>query len=107
MYELRGYRYLAESYKQSDQVGVAIGLLNHAMSRAKDLPREQSWREVYKSEVKKVSDMLKEYIEENAFAWRHEIPKTHDGLPSLEGRMVVTATPYEPERWERLILLIT
>ncbi|KAL2905010.1 BRO1 domain-containing protein BROX [Bienertia sinuspersici] len=106
LHELRSYRYLAESYKHSEQVGVAIGLLNCAVSKAKNLPGEQSWREVFKIEVKKVSDMLKKYSDENAFVWRHKIPLDFE-LPSMEGRMVVAATPYEPQRWERVIVFNT
>lgn len=106
LHELRSYKHLAESYKQSEQMGVAIGLLNHALSKAKNLPGEQSWREVFKNEVDKIFDMVKKYNDENAFVWQHKIPLDFE-LPSLEGRTVVTATPYEPQRWERHIAFNT
>ncbi|KMS97376.1 hypothetical protein BVRB_6g155760 [Beta vulgaris subsp. vulgaris] len=106
LHELSSYRHLAESYKHAEQVGVAIGLLNRAMSKAKNLPGEQSWREVFKNELNKISDMLKKYNDENAFVWHHKIPLDFE-LPSLEGRTIVTATPYEPERWERQITFST
>ncbi|XP_056696592.1 uncharacterized protein [Spinacia oleracea] len=102
LHELRSYRHLAESYKQSEQVGVAIGLLNGALSNSNTLPVEQSWREIFKNEVDRISLMLKNYKEENAFVWKHKIPLDFE-LPSLEGRKVVIATPYEPQRWEREI----
>ncbi|XP_021754535.1 uncharacterized protein LOC110719859 [Chenopodium quinoa] len=102
LHELKSYRRLAESYKQSEQMGVAIGLLNCGMSKSKNLPGEQTWREAFKSEVYKISDMLKKYNDENAFVWQQKIPLDYE-LPSLEGRTVVTTTSYEPQRWEREI----
>ncbi|KNA13615.1 hypothetical protein SOVF_115050 [Spinacia oleracea] len=102
LHELRSYRHLAESYKQSEQVGVAIGLLNVALRNTKTLPGEQSWREIFKNEVNKISLMLKKYKEENEFVWQHKILSDFE-LPSLEGRKVVITTPYQPQRWQREI----
>ncbi|CAO2830038.1 unnamed protein product [Amaranthus hypochondriacus] len=106
LHELRSHIHLAESYRESEQLGVSIGLLNRALSKAKNIPGEQSWRQVYKTELNKVLDMLKKYKDENAFVWQQKIPLEFE-LPPLEGRLIVNVTPYEPQRWERVIAFST
>lgn len=101
LHELRSYRHLAETYKLSKQVGIAIGLLRRALDNVhKNMSGDPSWRTVFKNEVNVLSKMLRQYEEENGFVWHDKIPLDFE-LPPLEGTKMVTPTPYEPQRWER------
>ncbi|XP_074295713.1 uncharacterized protein LOC141623508 isoform X2 [Silene latifolia] len=106
LHELRSRRHLAESCKELNQLGVAIGLLNCALNNKNDMPGNQSWRDVFKSEVTEISELLKKYNKENEIVWHEQIPLDFE-LPPMEGRKIVTTTPYDPERWERQLAFKT
>ncbi|KAK8604422.1 hypothetical protein V6N13_099364 [Hibiscus sabdariffa] len=54
LHELRSQKYLAESLKIAEQVGVAIGVLSDALINAKkEVPGEESWRSIFRKEVDK------------------------------------------------------
>ncbi|KAL9225780.1 hypothetical protein vseg_001667 [Gypsophila vaccaria] len=101
LHEMRSHKHLAESYMELKQAGVAIGLLNCAINNSKNnMPANQSWRDVFKTEVNNISELLKKCNKENEIVWHEKIPLEFE-LPALEGTKVVIVTPYEPERWER------
>lgn len=107
LHELRSCKHLAESYRQSDELGIAIGLLRRALATVpKNTPSEPSWRMVFKQEVKDISNTLEKYTEENGFGWRRKIPLDSE-LPALEGAKMATPIPYVPQKWEREIAFKT
>lgn len=104
LHELRSQKYLADSLKIAGQVGVAVGVLHHALVNAKKkMPGEESWRVVFRKEIDDAADMLRKYEHENEFVWREKIP-TMDELPLLEGKKIVNFIPYHPQRWERALV---
>ncbi|KAG4116495.1 hypothetical protein ERO13_D12G172800v2 [Gossypium hirsutum] len=101
LHELRSRKYLAESVKIGEQVGVAIGVLRDALINGKrELPGEESWRSIFGKETDAASDMLRKYENENEFVWHEKIP-CGDELPRLQGNKIANALPYHPKRWER------
>ncbi|PPD85013.1 hypothetical protein GOBAR_DD18047 [Gossypium barbadense] len=101
LHELRSRKYLAESVKIGEQVGVAIGVLRDALINVKrELPGEESWRSIFGKETDAASDMLRKYENENEFVWHEKIP-CGDELPRLQGNKIANALPYHPKRWER------
>ncbi|RVW65096.1 hypothetical protein CK203_034934 [Vitis vinifera] len=104
LHELRSQKYLADSLKIAGHVGVAVGVLHHALVNAKKkMPGEESWRVVFRKEIDDAADMLRKYEHENEFVWREKIP-TMDELPLLEGKKIVNFIPYHPQRWERALV---
>jgi len=107
LHELRSCRHVAESYRQSDELGIAIGLLRRTLNAVhKNTPIEPSWRTVFKQEVKDISEMLEKYKDDNGFGWRQKIPLDSE-LPALEGTKMATPILYVPQKWEREIAFKT
>ncbi|MBA0834725.1 hypothetical protein Goarm_007052 [Gossypium armourianum] len=101
LHELRSRKYLAESVKIGEQVGVAVGVLRDALINGKrELPGEESWRSIFGKEIDAASDMLRKFENENEFVWHEKIP-CGDELPRLQGNKIANALPYHPKRWER------
>lgn len=97
LHELRGYRYLADSYRLTSQLGIAIGLLSHGLNRAqKKTPEEQAWKLIFKAEVNEVTELQKKYKDENDFLSREKVPLEHE-LPQPECKKIVSYTPYQPQ----------
>ena len=97
LHELRGYRYLADSYRVAGQFGIAIGLLRYGLSNAQKKPPEMHvWASVFKADVSKVSELQKKYEEENNFLSREKVPLEHE-LPPPEHKKIVSFTPYLPQ----------
>ncbi|KAE8716067.1 hypothetical protein F3Y22_tig00110156pilonHSYRG00316 [Hibiscus syriacus] len=105
LHELRSLKYLAESLKITEQLGVAIGVLRDALTNAKKkVPGEESWRAIFGKEIDAAADMLRKFEHENEFVWHEKIP-AGDELPRLQGNKIVNAIPYNPKRWERELSL--
>ncbi|GFZ18503.1 hypothetical protein Acr_27g0002420 [Actinidia rufa] len=86
LHELRSYKYLADGLKVAGQIGVAVGILRHALNYVqKKIPGEESWRLVFKQETDEVSALLRKYEHENEVVWYEKIPP-HDELPIPEDR---------------------
>ncbi|XWS69805.1 hypothetical protein CRYUN_Cryun04dG0209900 [Craigia yunnanensis] len=101
LHELRSLKYLAESLKIADQVGVAVGVLRDALINVKkNVPGEESWRSIFRKEIDDAADMLRKFENENEFVWHEKIPGG-DELPLPQGNKIVNAIPYHPKRWER------
>lgn len=101
LHELRSLKYLAESLKIADQVGVAVGVLRNALIDVKKkVPGEESWRSIFTKEIDDAADMLRKFENENEFVWHEKIPDS-DELPRPQGNKIVNAIPYHPTRWER------
>ncbi|XVF43008.1 hypothetical protein PTKIN_Ptkin02bG0005800 [Pterospermum kingtungense] len=101
LHELRSLKYLAESLKIADQVGVAVGVLRNALINVKKkVPGEESWRSIFTKEIDDVADMLRKFENENEFVWHEKIPDS-DELPQPQGSKIVDPIPYHPKRWER------
>ncbi|XWS64340.1 hypothetical protein CRYUN_Cryun06bG0178100 [Craigia yunnanensis] len=101
LHELRSLKYLAESLKIVDQVGVAVGVLRDAIINVKKkVPGEESWRSIFSKEIDDAADILRKFENENEFVWHEKIPGG-DELPLPQGSKIVNAMPYNPKRWER------
>lgn len=101
LHELKSYRYLAEGLKSDGRIGIAVGVLQHALVNVqKNIPGEESWRLIFKGEIDNLSGLLQKYERENEFVWREKIPDA-DELPVLEGKKIVGVIPYIPKKWER------
>ncbi|KAE8657461.1 hypothetical protein F3Y22_tig00116995pilonHSYRG00144 [Hibiscus syriacus] len=101
LHELRSLKYLAESLKIAEQLGVAVGVLRDALINAKKkVPGEESWRSIFGEEIDAAADVLRKFEHENDFVWHEKIP-TGDELPRLQGNKIVNAIPCNPKRWER------
>ncbi|KAL7001219.1 hypothetical protein U1Q18_002372 [Sarracenia purpurea var. burkii] len=101
LHELRSYKYLAEGLRASSQIGVAIGILQLALTNVqRRMPGEEPWRLVFKQEIDEVAATLRKYEHENEFVWHEKIP-LDDELPMPEGKRIVSYVAYNPQRWER------
>ncbi|KAM7468387.1 hypothetical protein LguiB_015949 [Lonicera macranthoides] len=101
LHELKSCKYLAEGLKSDGHIGIAVGVLQHALSNAqKNIPGEESWKLVFKQEIDNLTGLLRKYEHENEFVWREKIPDP-DELPVLEGKKIVGVIPYNPQKWER------
>ncbi|PSR91195.1 BRO1 domain-containing protein [Actinidia chinensis var. chinensis] len=104
LHELRSYKSLAEGLKDAGQIGVAVGILHHALNYVqKKMPGEESWRLVFKQEIDEVAALLRKYEHENEVVWYEKIPP-HDELPIPEGKKIVSHIAYHPQRWERALV---
>ncbi|OVA05238.1 BRO1 domain [Macleaya cordata] len=99
LHELRSKKYHADGLKVGDQIGLAIGVLRHALENVKGkMPGEESWQLVFRQETQSVGEMLRKLEHENDFVWHEKVPIDVYELPSLEGKKIVTAIPYHPQR---------
>ncbi|KAL8518295.1 hypothetical protein ACS0TY_009597 [Phlomoides rotata] len=100
LHELRYYKYTAEGLKDDGEIGVAIGVLRLALwSAKKDVPKEESWRSVFKQVTDDLTVILRKYEHENEFVWYEKVPCNND-LPLPQGVKIVSIIPYEPQKWE-------
>ncbi|XVE53340.1 hypothetical protein DITRI_Ditri02bG0196400 [Diplodiscus trichospermus] len=87
LHELRSLRYLAESLRAADQVGVAVGVLRNALINVKKkVPGEESWKSIFRKEIDAVADMLRKFENENEFVWHEKIPGD-DELPLPQAKL--------------------
>ncbi|XP_011077201.1 BRO1 domain-containing protein BROX [Sesamum indicum] len=104
LHELKCYKYTAEGLKNEGKIGVAVGVLRRALANAKkSMPKEESWRSVFKEVVDDVRVQLRKYEHENEFIWRAKVPRT-DQLPLPQAVKIVTLIPYQPQKWERSLV---
>lgn len=101
LHELRSYKYLAECLKTDGQIGVALGVLRHALITAQKNkpPGKETWRLVLKQEVDSMAELMQKFEHENNFVWNDKIPTHHD-LPLPEGKKIVNLIPYNRQRSE-------
>ncbi|KAL5722221.1 hypothetical protein ACHQM5_005767 [Ranunculus cassubicifolius] len=98
LHELRSESYVAESYKADSQLGFAIGVVRRALHNVKGkMPSNESWRVIFKKEIDDNGAMLKKLERENEFIAYDKIPSL---LPALEGKQIVNAISYSPQRCE-------
>ncbi|KAG7013047.1 palA [Cucurbita argyrosperma subsp. argyrosperma] len=101
LHELKSRKNLAKELMSGGQAGVAIGILRHALTDVKkDMPRENSWRLVFGTEIDSVAETLRKFERENEIVWHKKIP-SRDELPTPKGSQIVTSIPYCPKKWER------
>ncbi|XP_010265230.1 PREDICTED: uncharacterized protein LOC104603022 isoform X2 [Nelumbo nucifera] len=100
LHELKSQKHLAEDLSV-DQVGVAIGVLHHALAISQEkMPGEEAWCLVFREEMDAMSEMLRKLEHENEIVWHQKV--CSDGkLPSLQGMKIVKAIPYCSQSWER------
>ncbi|KAK4430182.1 hypothetical protein Salat_1318900 [Sesamum alatum] len=104
LHELKCYKYIADGLKNDGKIGVALGVLRRALANAKkSMPKDESWRSVFKQVVDDVSVQLRKYEHENEFVWRENVP-CNDELPSPQAVKIVTLIPYLPQKWERTLV---
>ncbi|KAL0424782.1 UNVERIFIED_CONTAM: hypothetical protein Sradi_1013000 [Sesamum radiatum] len=104
LHELKCYKYIAEGLQNNGKIGVAVGVLRQALANAKkSMPKEESWRSVFKMVVDDASVQLRKYEHENEFIWRERVP-CNDELPLPEAVKFVTLIPYQPQKWERSLV---
>lgn len=83
------------------QAGVAIGVLRYALSDVKnEMPRENSWKLVFVTEINIVAEILRKFERENEIVWHKKIA-SRDELPTPKGTQIVKSIPYRPRKWER------
>nr|XP_043624625.1 uncharacterized protein LOC122596160 [Erigeron canadensis] len=105
VHELRSYKYMAQALRTDGLIGTAIGLLRMALKNVqKNVGGMESWRMVIKQERETLSDLLREFENENGLYWQEKIPYDED-LPLLEGKKITSCIPYHPEKWERTLAL--
>ncbi|XP_031500729.1 uncharacterized protein LOC116264570 isoform X1 [Nymphaea colorata] len=101
MHESRSRRYMATELSRNGQVGLAIGILRHAVNEMnRRSPSEQSWRVVFEQEINALAEILQKLEQENDFVWLDKIPCL-DELPFLEGKKIASIIPYAPVRLEK------
>ncbi|KAL0430097.1 UNVERIFIED_CONTAM: hypothetical protein Sradi_0635700 [Sesamum radiatum] len=90
--------------KNDGKIGVAVGVVRRALASAKkSMPKEESWRSVFKQVVDDGSVQLRKYEHENEFIWREKVPY-NDELPLPQAVKIVTLIPYQPQKWERSLV---
>ncbi|XP_022968231.1 uncharacterized protein LOC111467531 [Cucurbita maxima] len=101
LHELKSRKNLAKELMSGGQVGLAIGILRHALTDVKkEMPRENSWKLVFGTEIDIVAETLRKFERENEIVWHKKIP-SRDELPTLKGSRIVKSIPYCPKKWER------
>lgn len=101
LHELKSQIYLAESLKNDDQFGVAVGVLRCALINAKrKIPGEESWKSIFKKETDNLAELLRKHEHENECVWHEKVP-SGDEFPRSDGNKIASIIPYNPKRWER------
>ncbi|KAI3467129.1 hypothetical protein Pfo_023792 [Paulownia fortunei] len=104
LHELKCYKYIAEGLKNDGKIGVAVGVLRQALSNAKkSIPKEDSWRLVFKQVIDDLTVLLRKYDHENEFVWHEKIPCNNE-LPLPQAVKIVSLIPYQPQKWERTLV---
>ncbi|CAI9756093.1 unnamed protein product [Fraxinus pennsylvanica] len=103
LHELKSYKYLAEGLRNDGKIGIAVGVLRQALANVKNMPKEESWRLVSKGVIDDLTGLLRKYEHENDFVW-HEKPPNNDELPLPQAVKVVSAIPYQQQKWERTLV---
>ncbi|CAN6451909.1 unnamed protein product [Victoria cruziana] len=107
MHEARSRRYVATELSRNGQVGLAIGILRHAVNDMnRRSPSDQTWRGVFEQEISALAEILQKLEQENDFVWHDKIPYV-DELPFLEGKKIASVVPYAAVRLERQLLFRT
>lgn len=103
LHEMKSFKYLAEGLRNDGQIGTAVGVLQLALANAKSMPKEESWRLVSKQVIDDLTELLRKYEHENDFVWHEKVPKI-DELPFPQAVKVVSIIPYQPQKWERMLV---
>lgn len=102
---MKGQKYFAESLKASEQIGVAIGVIDSSLSKVKKkMPGDALWKSVFQKEIDEASEVLRKFVHENDFVWHEKIP-SEDEFPLSQGNKIVNFIPYNPKSWERHLSL--
>lgn len=100
----KSYQYIAESLKNEGTFGIAVSVVRLALSGLKkSMPKEESWRLVFRQVIDGLSEMLRKYEHENDFVWHEKVP-SGDEVPSPQGVKIVNPIPYQPQKWERALV---
>lgn len=100
LHELKCFRYMAEGLEEDGKIGVAIAVLDGAISNAKkSMPREESWRMVVKEAVDELALLLRKYERHNEFVWYNKVP-CNNQLPLPKSQKIVSLIPYQPLKLE-------
>jgi len=99
---LRSQRYLAEDLRGKEKFGIAISVIQNAMANAKkaNTLKNEPYISVFSKEIMDAAEMLRKFEHENDFVWHDKIPSVNVLLPCLQGKSIVSAIPYEPQKWE-------
>ncbi|KAH7316326.1 hypothetical protein KP509_21G088300 [Ceratopteris richardii] len=95
LHEGRSQIYIANEFMKQDRLGVAIGILRHAMSnfQGRSPGGEQTWRLTFSQEADRLGELLQKFENQNDFILREKPPRL-DELPVLEGKRVVSPIDY-------------
>ncbi|KAK6116364.1 hypothetical protein DH2020_049826 [Rehmannia glutinosa] len=81
LHESMSYKYLVQGLKNDGKIGMAIGYLRWAVANAKqNVPKDESWKLVYKQVIDDLTGLLQKYEHENEFVWHEKVP-FYDELP--------------------------
>ncbi|KAL3830983.1 hypothetical protein ACJIZ3_019785 [Penstemon smallii] len=104
IHELKSYKYLVRGLNNDGKIGVAIGVLRRTLANSKKVvPKEESWRLVFKQVFNDMTVLLQKHEHENEFVWREKVPRNEE-LPLPQGVKIVSIIPYEPQKWERTLV---
>lgn len=103
LHEVRSCKYFVNSLQDDGETGVKIGVLQKSLANTKKrIPKEESWRLVFKQVIDEVSGLLKKYERENDLIWHEKVPATYE-LPLPQAVKIVTAIPYQPIKTKRTL----
>ncbi|CAN6446107.1 unnamed protein product [Victoria cruziana] len=101
LHQARSQKYVAIKLHDGGQIGLAIGVLRHAIDNMDGrTPSKEPWHAVFTQENNALRAVLKRYERENDFICHERIPDVYE-LPNLEGKKIIEAIHYAPTRLER------
>lgn len=104
LHESKSYQYTAECLKNDGKIGVAVSVVGLTLSNMKkSMPKEESWRSVFRQVMDDLTVKLRKYEHENEFVWHDKVP-CHNELPSPQSVKIVSVIPYQPKKWERTLI---
>ncbi|GFP96621.1 apoptosis-linked gene 2-interacting protein x 1 [Phtheirospermum japonicum] len=104
LHESMSYKYHAEGLKNDGKIGIAIGFLRQALAEAKkSIPKEESWKLVFKRVIDELTVLLQKYEHENEFVWHEKVAREHE-LTLPQAVKIVSLVPYQPQIWERTLV---
>ncbi|KAL3636106.1 hypothetical protein CASFOL_020653 [Castilleja foliolosa] len=104
LHESMSYKYHAEGLKHDGKIGIAIGFLRRALVEVKkSIPKEESWRLVFKQVIDELTALLQKYEHENEFVWREKVA-CDDELALPQSVKIVSPVSHQPQIWERTLV---
>ncbi|XP_057765765.1 uncharacterized protein LOC130986376 isoform X2 [Salvia miltiorrhiza] len=105
LHECKSQQYTAECLKKEGKIGVAVRVVSQALSdMKKSMPKEESWKSVFRQVVDDLSAMVRKYEHENDFVWHDKVPCAYEPPSSPQGVKIVYRIPYQPQKWERTLV---